>query len=152
MLQSQYQAGVRLSFGFSRSRRGTLIQDSMRLMMLFNNFSYSGKYPQLPASHYCWIYYLCTDEQLVRCNALGVGLLPAQGPPEREAIPKGKHLRKDCHPERKVSPNGLPSRKESISEWTAIPKGKYLRNDCQPERKRISERTAIPKGNASPGE
>ena len=41
MMQSQYQAGVRLSFGFSRSRRGTLIQDSMRLMMLFDNFSYS---------------------------------------------------------------------------------------------------------------
>ena len=80
--------------------------------MLFNNFSYSGKYPQLPASHYCWIYYLCTDEPLVRCNALGVGLLPAQGNPERNRIsertatPKGKHLRMDCQPERKRIPGG----------------------------------------------
>ncbi len=73
-------------------------------MMLFNNFSYSGKYPQLPASHYCWIYYLWTDEPLVLCNALGVGLLPAQGPPEREATPKGKHLRMDRQPERKRIP------------------------------------------------
>ena len=98
MMQPQYQAGVRLSFGFSRSRRGTLIQDSMRLMMLFNNFSYSGKYPQPPASHYCWIYYLCTDKPLVRCNALGVGLLPAQGHPERKASPKGLPARKEMHP------------------------------------------------------
>ena len=46
-----------------------------------------------------------------------------------------------------ASPNGTPSRKESISEWTAIPKGNasqkglqsrketHLRKDCYPERK-----------------
>ena len=146
MMQSQYQAGVRLSFGFSRSRRGTLIQDSMRLMMLCDNFSHSGKYPQLPASHYCWIYYLCTDEPLVRGSLLESRQRPpAQGNPERKRIsertanPKGKHLRMDRHPERKrisertaipkgnASQKGLPPRKESISERTATPKGKHLR-------------------------
>lgn len=42
--------------------------------------------------------------------------------PDR-ATPKGKYLRMDCHPERKAYPNGTPSRKESISERTASPKG-----------------------------
>ncbi len=89
--------------------------------MLFDNFSYSGKYSQPPASHYCWIYYLCTDEPLVRGNLLEPRQRPpAQGNPERKCIsertanPKGKHLRKD-----------------------ATPKGKHLRMDRHPERKRI---------------
>ena len=130
MMQPQHQSGVRLSFGFSRSRRGTLIQDSMRLMMLFDNFSYSGKYSQpLPLI-------IAGFTIFAPMNRLSgaVCLSPGSGRPRR-AIPKGKHLRKDCHPERKASPNGTPSRKET-----------HLRKDCQPERKRISERTATPKG------
>ena len=88
----------------------------------FNAFR---NYPQPPASHYCWIYYLCTDEQLVRGSLLEPRQWPpAQGNPERKRIP----------------------------ERTAIPKGKHLRMERHPERKRISERTAIPKGNASPRE
>ena len=80
--------------------------------MLFDNFSYSGKYPQpLPLI-------IAGFTIFAPMNRLSgaVCLSPGSGRPRR-----------------------------------AIPKGKYLRNDCQPERKRISERTATPKGTASPG-
>ena len=78
----------------------------------------------------------------------GVMRLESASCPHR-AIPKGKHLRKDCQPERNrisertaspkgnASQKGLPTRKESISEWIANPKGKHLRKDRNPERKRI---------------
>lgn len=63
--------------------------------MLFDNFSYTRKYPQPPASHYCWIYYLCTDEPLVRGNLLEPRQRPpAQGNPERKRIPGGE---KNCN-------------------------------------------------------
>lgn len=53
----------------------------------FNAFR---NYPQPPASHYCWIYYLCTDEQLVRGSLLEPRQWPpAQGNPERKRIPGG---------------------------------------------------------------
>ena len=47
--------------------------------------------PNPPASHYCWIYYLCTDEQLVRGSLLEPRQRPpAQGNPERKRIPRGR--------------------------------------------------------------
>ena len=72
--------------------------------------------PNPPASHYCWIYYLCTDEPLVRDSLLEPRQRPpAQGNPERKRIS-----------EKTALPKGKPSRKEN-----------HLRNDCHPERKRI---------------
>ena len=132
MMQSQYQAGVRLSFGFSRSRRGTLIQDSMRLMMLFDNFSYSRNYPQpLPLI-------IAGFTIFAPMNRLsGVMRLESASCPHR-ANPKGI-----------ASPKGLPPRKESISEWNAIPKGNASQKGLLSRKESISERTALPKGNQS---
>ena len=85
----------------------------------FNAFR---NYPQPPASHYCWIYYLCTDEPLVRGSLLESRQRPpAQGNPERKSISEMTAL-----PKGNASPNGTPSRKET-----------HLRKDPNPERKRI---------------
>ena len=49
--------------------------------------------PNPPASHYCWIYYLCTDEPLVRGSLLESRQRPpAQGNPERKRIPREKRI------------------------------------------------------------
>ena len=134
MMQPQYQAGVRLSFGFSRSRRGTLIQDSMRLMMLLITFRIPENIPNplpliiagftifAPMNSLSGVMRLESASCLHRALPKGK-LSRKESISEKTATPKGKYLRMDCHPERKASPNGLQSRKESISEMTASPKG-----------------------------
>ena len=143
MMQPQYQAGVRLSFGFSRSRRGTLIQDSMRLMMLFDNFSYSGKYSQPLPLDIAGFTIFAPMNRLSGVMRLESASCPHRAIPKGNASPKGLPARKESISERTANPKGnasqkgLPSRKESISEWIATPKGKHLRKDRNPERKRI---------------